>query len=189
MATTPLATQAAVEAALVRPLTSAETPYIDTWISQASALLRAVVPSVDDRIQAFLSMTPPPVNAVDPVVVESVLAGVIKRYLSNPKGLASETESTGPFSHSESYALRTEKEQRGTLQIIEADLNVLFPNRKRLRAGTIRTRPALAPRPVGRYGPRPVFGDAVDAEIEWRDGNWVPDAPVVVPGVGSAGLG
>lgn len=162
----PLTTQPDVEAALLRPLTATEQNYILGLIAQASALLRLTAPSIDDRLARY-ALDPTDRTAVSPDAVSAVLAGVVKKYLVNPTGIASTTETTGPFSRSTSYALRSEKERRGVLEITADDLAVLFPSRKRPRAGTIRTRPALAPRPVGRYGPIPSPGEAFDATLTW----------------------
>lgn len=155
-----------IAAALLRPLTDTETLYIAALIRQASSLLRQAAPSVDQRIAAYTADATDP-EGLDPQLVATVLAGVIKRYLINPTGIASESQTNGPFSQSTSYALRSEKESRGVLQVTELDLTVLFPNRKRLRAGTIKVRPALAPRPVGRYGPLPTLEEAVNAAIDY----------------------
>jgi hypothetical protein len=167
--TEPFATQDDVETALVRPLTTTEANYIDGLIGQASALLRNEAPSIDDRIARY-GVDPTDKSALSPATVAAVVAGVVKRYMVNPTGIASTSQTDGPFSLSTSYALRSEKETRGALQITRDDLLVLFPNRKRLRAGMIRTRPALAPRPVGRYGPIPRPSEAIGAAITFGRG-------------------
>lgn len=170
----PLAASDDVETALLRPLTATEAQFIDGLLDQASALLRQAAPSIDDRIARY-GATPADPSAVAPGVVAAVLAGAVKRYLVNLTGAVSKSDTMGPFGHTESYALRTDKNRRGALEITDEDLAVLFPIRKRLRAGTIRTRPALAPRPVGRYGPLSSVGEAVDA-VQTFGGNVVPDA-------------
>lgn len=161
-----------VEAALLRPLTDNEQNYVPTLIIQASSLLRTAEPSVDTRITAFPSGAP---SALDPTTVAAVIAGAVKRYMVNPTGIASTSNTVGPGASSVTYALRSEKESRGVLQITPDDISTLFPNRKRLRAGTIRTRAALAPRPVGRYGPLPSRGEAVQAIVEWHTGGVLSD--------------
>jgi hypothetical protein len=148
-----------VSTLLLRPLTSDETPFVEDLITKASALLRNAAPSIDDRMGR-------PANdrtSVSPITVATVIAGVVKRYMRNPEGLAA--QAAGPFSVS--YALRTEKGPRGVLVITADDLATLFPNRKRPRAGTIRTRAALAPRPVGRYGPLPGPEQILEAVVDW----------------------
>lgn len=174
----PLTEQADVEAALLRPLTATEEVYITAIIDQASALMRTAVPAIDALI-ARNATDPTDLGSVSYATVSAVLAGVIKKYLSNPTGIASETETEGPFSHSTSYALRSEKERRGALEITEDDLKVLFPNRKRLRAGTIRLKAALAPRPVGRYGQWPTPAQAVSAVIDWNGTLPTGEFPVI----------
>lgn len=164
--TGPLALPDDVAAALLRPLTSTEADYVPDLIAKASALLRNERPSIDTRIQAFQADATDPVG-VDPTVAATVVAEAVKRYMSNPQGLANESETEGPFSQSVSYALRSEKTVRGVLQITQDDLDILFPIRKRLQAGTIRVRPAMAPRPVGRYGPPPSADDVLGTELDY----------------------
>lgn len=176
-----LTTPADVEAALLRPLTTLEQSYIDTLIGQVSSLLRTAAPSVDARIAEW-STDPTVAAGLDPTTVAAVLAGVVKRYLVNPSGVVSKSDTTGPFGHTEAYALRSDKDRRGALEITPEDIAVLFPTRKRLRAGTIRIRPALAPRPVGRYGPIPTIGQAVDAVITYDGQDVQLDAEgIVIP--------
>lgn len=167
----PLVAQDDVEAVLLRPLTAEEQPYVTQLCTSASALLRNQAPSVDNRIARFESDSTDP-GGLDPATVALVLAGVIKRYIANPNGVVS--ESVGPFSVS--YALRGDKAPRGVIDIADEDMRILFPNRKRLRAGMIRTRPALAPRPVGRYGPIPNVEQFGEAVITWRGAQMPLDA-------------
>jgi hypothetical protein len=174
----PLTTSDAVQAALLRPLTSNEAAYIDSLIDQVSGLLRQAAPSIDARIARYAADSTDK-TAVDPAVVETVLAGALKRYIVNPNGIANTSESVGPYSRSTSFATRYEKGTRGVLEITQDDLSALFPNRKRLRAGTIRTRPALAPRPVGRYGPIPTPAQALDAAITYSREPVLDAAPLL----------
>lgn len=150
----PLASWSDVETVLLRPLTTNESAYIDDLIGQASALLRTAVPSVDQRI-ANNNADPTDLTSVSAETVAAVVAGAVKRYMVNPTGIASNTQTVGPFSESTSYALRSEKEARGVLQFTSEDIAVLFPDRKRLRVGSIRLKAGMAPRPVGNYGPIP----------------------------------
>lgn len=167
----PLVASSDVETVLLRPLTAEEAPYVDQLCSSASSLLRNQAPSVDNRIARF-ERDPTDPGGLDPGTVSLVLAGVIKRYIANPNGVVS--ESVGPFSVS--YALRGDKAPRGVIDINDEDMRILFPNRKRLRAGMIRTRPALAPRPVGRYGPMPNVDQFGEAIVTWRGAEMPIDA-------------
>lgn len=176
--TTPLCTSDDVSTLLLRPLTANEQTYIGGLIAKASSLLRNAVPSIDVRMGRYVSNPGDP-GGVDPVTVATVLAGVIKRYMRNPDGVASATEGAGPFSTTTSYALRGDKAPRGVLEISAEDISALFPNRKRPRAGTIRTRPALAPRPVGRYGPLPGPDQVISAVVEWNEYPVAASAEVV----------
>jgi hypothetical protein len=163
-----------VEAALVRPLTALEAQYVPTLLDQASALIRNAAPSVDQRMAAYAADSTN-LTSVSAATVSTVVAMVVKRYLVNPTGIASTTETSGPFSHSTSMALRGEKGQRGILEVTAEDLKVLFPNRKRARVGSIRLRANMAPRPVGRYGG---FGDVnqmIGAIVDWAPVHGVSD--------------
>lgn len=173
----PLASPDDVEAALLRPLTDTEVDYVPTLIGQASALLRTAAPSIDDRIARY-EADPTDLSGVSSATVATVVAGVVKKYLINPQGIASTSTTTGPYNESVSYALRSEKEERGVLQITAGDLRTLFPNRKRLRAGSIRMRPGLAPRPVGHYGPYPTLGVAIESIIDYA-----PELPLLTAAV------
>lgn len=178
----PLCQYSDVEAALLRPLAVQEEIYVDVLIDQASALLRNAAPSIDARIARYKT-NPQDLTAVSPMAVATVVAGAVKRYIRNPEGIAS--QSTGPYSVT--YALRSEKSARGVLQITVEDLQTLFPNRKRLRAGTIRTRPGLAPRPVGRYGPLPGPEQVISAVVDWAAVPPVEGAEVVEWALGPDG--
>ena len=160
----PLAQREDVERKLLRPLTDTETPYIDGLLDEASALLRLAAPAIDGLVARF-NADPTGKDGVSPVAVAGVVAGAVKDYLSNPNGIVNHSETAGVFAESTSYALRGDKAERGVLQITPAALATLFPNRKRLRVGTFRLRPSLAPRPVGRYGPLPPPADAIEAAV------------------------
>lgn len=182
----PLCDTSDVSTQLLRPLTDeAEVIAVEQLIAAASALLRTAAPSIDTRVARY-RLNPQDLTAISPETVAVVVAGVVKRYMRNPEGIAS--ESAGPFSVT--YALRSEKDARGVLQITESDLRVLFPNRKRMRAGTIRTRAALAPRPVGRYGPVSGVEQAISTVVDWSaqlpvDAENVAIAPLLGPDAGA----
>lgn len=130
-----------------RPLTDDEKPRIARLLVKASALLRQAAPHVDARVAQFYE-DPTVVGALDPVTVATVVATIVKRFISNVEGVASET--VGPYHVA--YALRQEKDIRGELQITENDLKALRPYQPKAAIGSIRVRPALAPWPFGRIG-------------------------------------
>ncbi len=170
MSNDPFCDPSDVETALLRPLTTLEAQYCPGLIDQASALLRTAAPSIDARIAAN-SVDPTDLTSVSATTTRSVVAGIVKRYLVNPTGIATQTMTEGPFSHSTAFALRAEKEIRGALQVTVYDLNVLFPNRKRARVGSFRIHPNLAPRPVGKYGPFNGPDQMIAAVVEWSPVN------------------
>lgn len=153
-----------------RPLADSEIDRATGLLARASAHLRNAAPSIDDRIAAF-EADPTDPRGLDPTLVATICATIVKRFISNVEGVA--TQSVGGYSVS--YALRTEKTIRGELLVTPEDLQQLFPNRKRPRAGTIRVRPALAPRPIGRYGPLPSVREFAEAVVDWRGSDITPD--------------
>lgn len=91
----PFATSADVEDRW-RPLTPAETSIADTLVMDASALIRARFPGIDDTIAA---------GNLDAGIVTMVVAGMVKRALIAPlDGVSQQSEGTGPYSHSETFA-------------------------------------------------------------------------------------
>jgi hypothetical protein len=125
-----------VETIMMRPLTDTEDDYIYDLCRQASILLRAAVPSVDDRITA---------GTLDAELVGVVLAGVIKRYLDNPKGLSTISVSTGPYSQSEGRASQITSD--AGLLVTPADVNRLQPVGRTTSPGVVQLQPTRAMRP------------------------------------------
>lgn len=139
---TALVEQSDIEAALVRPLTTNESTYIAPLIAQASSKLRTAMPTVDRRLEAWATDPETP-GALDPKTVSSMLAGVIKRVLVNPRGTWSRSQSSGPFSESETYPAQrggdAANQSPGGLVITADDLAQLNPVSLFVAAGTIRT--------------------------------------------------
>jgi hypothetical protein len=128
-----------VATALVRPLTTAETPFVSNMCDQAVVLIAAAMPTLAARVAAYEADADDP-TGINPALVSAVLAGVVKRALVNPKGLVSSTSATGPYSASETYANRTGATSDGSLAILPSDLAKLNPAAP-VVAGTIRLRP------------------------------------------------
>lgn len=83
-------------AARWRPLTPSEETVATTLCADASALIRARFPGIDGQVTA---------GNVDPDVLTMVVAGMVKRALVAPEdGVSQESQSIGPFSHSQSFA-------------------------------------------------------------------------------------
>lgn len=141
-----LVDQADVEAVLLRSLTDTESSFIYTLIEHASAKLRAAMPSVDARMAA---LTTDP-TYLDPTLVASVLAGVIKRVLVNPSLASAATDSSGPYSRSVVYGARGANPfGLGELVITMDDLRELSAKRARSGPRMIQLTPtqAMQPRP------------------------------------------
>lgn len=78
-------------AARWRPLTPDEETVAWALLKDASALIRARFPGVESQ--------------VDSDVLVAVVAGMVKRALVAPNiGVSQESETAGPWSHSQSYA-------------------------------------------------------------------------------------
>lgn len=125
----PLATPDDV-AQLWRPLSSAEQQQVEGLIVKASARLRHAAPfDIDTRI-ALYSTDPTALTALDPDVVADVIATKVKNFLVNPDGVASGSETAGPFSKSATYVNRYDKtgsDIRGSLEFTDSDLDQLRP--------------------------------------------------------------
>jgi hypothetical protein len=79
-----------------RPLTEAEYAVAATLVSDASALIRQRFPGIDAQVTG---------GTVDPDILTMVVAGMVKRALIAPDdGVSQESETTGPYSHSQSFA-------------------------------------------------------------------------------------
>lgn len=132
-----------VRTALLRPLTDAEMEFVPDLCMQASSKLRTAQPAIDTRLAAYAADPAAP-SGVSPETVASMLAGVIKRVITNPTGAWSRTQSTGPYSESETYAGNRggngAGEAPGGLVITTSDLAQLAPMRAGYVPGTIRTR-------------------------------------------------
>jgi hypothetical protein len=129
-----------VETIMMRPLTQVEDDYIYDLCRQASILLRAAVPSVDDRITA---------GTLDPELVGVVLAGVIKRYLDNPKGLSTISVATGPYSQSEGRASQITSD--AGLLVTPADVNRLQPVGRTRTPGVVQLQPTSGNDPKSEW--------------------------------------
>lgn len=125
-----------VEAALLRPLTDAESPYISELCDQASALLRTRLPTIDDR----LDLPDGDPEAIGRDAVAAMLAGVIKRYLVNPTGATTISKMRGPFQESTGFGARPGGiGPAGDLVITDADIAKIDPPAT-AKAATIYTR-------------------------------------------------
>lgn len=146
MALKPLATAADVRELFPASFDPGMTDdQINRLIVKASALLRQRARWIDNRIGRF-EINPEDSGGLDPVLVASVVASIVKRYIVNPSGATNTTESIGPYSQSVGYALRGEKDARGELVIIDSDLEKLKVfSPKASVMGSLRIRPGLAP--------------------------------------------
>ena len=144
-----------------RPLTSDELPRITSLIAKASALLRQLVPAIDERIGLFTTDPDSP-RALDPVLVADVVATAVKNFADNTRGAATMTETVGPYSQSVSFLARGQKSNpAGQLIFSQELLDRLQPGLSMSELyGTVRT-PArgfkprawdVSPDPLEPYG-------------------------------------
>lgn len=144
-----------------RPLSdTTEAARIERLIAKASARLRQKCAfDIDARIALFQSGAVDP-TALDPQIVADVVAAIVKRFLVNQDGVASNSQGAGPFSQAQTFVSRYDKsgaDVRGTIQVTEADLEQLRPAVPAPTVGVVRVDPA-SPRvviphtPFGRFG-------------------------------------
>lgn len=137
---------------LLATLTVADQPRVENLITKASALLRQRLPWIDARITRF-EADPTDPGGLDPVSVATVVATMVKRYLVNPTGATNSSETVGPFSRSQGFALRGDKDVRGELVVTESDIAALTPAKKaQSTLRTVKQRGRLAPWPFGDVG-------------------------------------
>lgn len=149
--TQPLATFADVQD-LLPTLSSADEARVSNLLVKASALLRQRIPWIDSRVSRFQADATD-LGGVDPVTVATVVATIVKRYLVNPSGATNQSETIGPWSHSQGFALRGDKDVRGELIVTDSDIANLTPARKsKSRLKTIKQKGRLAPWPYGDVG-------------------------------------
>jgi hypothetical protein len=83
-------------AARWRPLTAAELVIATALLGDASALLRSRFPGIDAQVAN---------GNLDAAIPLLVVAGMVKRALIAPdEGVTSESESAGPYNHSQTFA-------------------------------------------------------------------------------------
>lgn len=100
-------------AARWRPLTSAETVIAEALADDASALIRARFPGIDAQVDS---------GALDVAIVRMVVSNMVKRALIAPDdGVVSESEGTGPYSHSQTFA-----NPMRNVFLTEADLTLIL---------------------------------------------------------------
>lgn len=171
MAITPLAQPEDV-ATLWHPLSDAENVQVLALIVKASARLRQVCPfDVDARMALFDQDRTNPL-ALNPDLVADLVATKVKNFLVNPDGLATTTDTTGPFSRSATYVNRYDKtgtDIRGSLQFTDADIDQIRP-----------AVPFTAPSSFKVGVPKPQV--LIPGYMAGRNGN-LPGAAVVVPDV------
>lgn len=127
--TAPLAQPSDVED-IWRPLTSDDEPRITNLILKASTRLRQVCPfDIDERITLF-GTDPTAPTALDPVLVADLVATKVKNFLVNPEGVATASQTDGPFAQSATYVNRYDKtgsDIRGSLQFTDSDIDQIRP--------------------------------------------------------------
>lgn len=159
-------------AVMWRPLDPSEIDRANSLLLRASALLRQAAPHVDARIAAFGKDATDP-TGLDPLTVATTVATIVKRFISNVEGVAS--QSAGPFSVS--YALRGDKDVRGELQVTASDLQNLQMYRPKSRLGSIRVRPTMAA-PVGAG--LAAYGSTAILATGWFDSALEVETPLLI---------
>lgn len=125
----PFATVADLEARW-RPLTAEEQARAEVLLADASAILRATCPTIDQRITD---------GTLDPELPEMVTCNMVRRSMGSADvgdGVSTQQQSAGPFSTSLTFA-----NPQGNLYASKAELKLLGCG-ARARAYTIDTTPA-----------------------------------------------
>lgn len=97
-----------------RPLAGDEVARASALLDDASAMLRAEMPGIDDRIDQGL---------MDPALPRQIVAGMVKRAMQGPPGMAgveSHSRGVGPFQGSVTFANPT-----GDLYLAKKDRKLL----------------------------------------------------------------
>lgn len=123
-------------AAIYGALTDDQQVAVAALLVMAGATLRSNIPDLDARLTA---------GTLDSALPNMVSVNMVLRVIRNATGVRSET--VGPFSRT--WDTTT---MGGTLLVTAAELAMLVTKPDAAPAGTIMTRPGLAPRP---YGVRP----------------------------------
>lgn len=160
-----------------RPLANDdERAKVQRLIDKASGLLRQKLPAVDDRMKTFQTM-PTDEAALDPSTVATVVATVVKRFLSNPDGVAHMSKALGGASVSYGYALRGDKDVRGELIVTENDLSKLAPPMAANPwLGTVRTKHNLAPA-CDPLEDEFLAADTASQGVDYPENTWLDVAP------------
>lgn len=96
-----------------RPLSDAEQQTADVLCGDASRLLLARFPGIDGQIVS---------GQVDAETVTQVVAGMVKRAMVAPAdGITSQSETTGPYGHSQTYA-----NPLGNVFLTQADITLIL---------------------------------------------------------------
>lgn len=160
-----------------RPFTDdEERAKVQRLIDKASGLLRQKLPAVDVRMQTYQTL-PTDESALDPQTVATVVATVVKRFLSNPDGVAHMSKALGGANVSYGYALRGDKDVRGELIVTDSDLSKLDPPMAANPwIGTVRTKHNLAPS-CDPLMEEFTAADTVSQGEDYPDNSWLDVAP------------
>jgi hypothetical protein len=115
-----------------RTLTAAEVTVAETRLADAEALVRGLVPLIEDYVTAGTVLA----SNVVRVQVEMVL-----RLLKNPLGVRQESRTIDDFAHSWT---RENSLADGRLFVTDEELALLRPRQEVLRVGSIRLAAGLA---------------------------------------------
>lgn len=96
-----------------RPLSTSETVIANTLCQDAVALIRSRFPGIDSQVSS---------GQVDPQNLTIVIAGMVRRAMTAPPtGVTSQSETAGPFSHSQTFA-----NPLGNVFLTAADLTLII---------------------------------------------------------------
>jgi hypothetical protein len=177
---------------------AAEQARAERDLARASSKLRQKAPfDVDARLTLFKTAPADPA-ALDPVVVASVVANVVKRYWLNPNGTSTTTETIGPFTYAQNFVGRSDaqgQDVRGLLIILPSDIEELRARERTRGPRSITLHPTRSMNPISQWRPGPGYGinpatglpDAgyepeYSGEYGGYDPTFTPDPTVTLPG-------
>ena len=145
-------------AARWRPLTDAEGVAALAFVGAATRLIRATLPTLQQRVDAGL---------VDPELVDDIIISMVLRVLKNPDGIRQESESIDDFTHSWTV---DSAQSTGGLYLTLDERSLLLPRQTSRLFGSIRVGvPEILRTPTQR---RYVAGEELDDGQNERGPLW-----------------
>lgn len=102
------------------PAAANQVDAVNAKLDDASAFLRSRFPGIDDQIDS---------GVLDLAAAKAVACGLVIRAMMRADGVVSESEGTGPYSHSATYS-----NPAGNFYLTDADLTLILGYRPRAQS-------------------------------------------------------